>query len=165
MEDTCSCPKCQMENAYHNGVSFVCPDCDNEWSGNSNASFTGNFSNFKEQIKLKLPFFKLEHGKLYDCKVEHERGIENISIIPLACKKGANLQFIMTDARKLFKQNPNFVLEIIKMDYDYICNDGIRSSYPFDYEALTINCATQHDGTLVDYRNSIIFDFKKTDII
>lgn len=25
------CPYCNMENAYHNGVCFVCPDCDREF--------------------------------------------------------------------------------------------------------------------------------------
>jgi len=25
------CPNCGSENAYHNGVSYECPDCDNEW--------------------------------------------------------------------------------------------------------------------------------------
>ncbi len=35
----------------------------------------------------------------------------------------------------------------------------------FDYEALTINCATQNDGSIIDYNDSIFFDFKKTDEI
>ena len=25
------CTNCGSENAYHNGVSYECPDCDNEW--------------------------------------------------------------------------------------------------------------------------------------
>lgn len=25
------CPNCQSENAYFDGVKFVCPDCDYEW--------------------------------------------------------------------------------------------------------------------------------------
>jgi protein PhnA len=28
---TVECPKCGMENAYHDGVNYVCPDCDYEW--------------------------------------------------------------------------------------------------------------------------------------
>ncbi len=31
MEETCECPKCGMENAYFDGVSYYCPDCDHEW--------------------------------------------------------------------------------------------------------------------------------------
>lgn len=26
------CPECQQENAYFNGVSYCCPDCDYEWT-------------------------------------------------------------------------------------------------------------------------------------
>ena len=25
------CDACGSENAYHNGVCYVCPDCGNEW--------------------------------------------------------------------------------------------------------------------------------------
>ncbi|QZT37909.1 hypothetical protein K5X82_03170 [Halosquirtibacter xylanolyticus] len=25
------CPKCQGENAYHDGMGYVCPDCGHEW--------------------------------------------------------------------------------------------------------------------------------------
>ena len=25
------CPKCGFDNAYCNGVNYVCPDCDFEW--------------------------------------------------------------------------------------------------------------------------------------
>ena len=28
---TTECPNCGMENAYHDGVNYVCPDCDYEW--------------------------------------------------------------------------------------------------------------------------------------
>lgn len=71
----------------------------------------------------------------------------------------------MTDARRLFIQNPTFVQEIIKMDYDYIYNDGIREDYPEEYEALTIICTTRDDGTIIDNGDCIYFDFKKTDVL
>ena len=35
MEQMPSCPQCQGEYVYHDGVNFVCPDCANEWSGES----------------------------------------------------------------------------------------------------------------------------------
>jgi protein PhnA len=25
------CPKCHSESAYHDGVCYVCPDCEYEW--------------------------------------------------------------------------------------------------------------------------------------
>ena len=27
------CPKCNLENTYFDGTSYVCPDCFHEWSG------------------------------------------------------------------------------------------------------------------------------------
>ena len=27
------CPFCHLDNAYHNGVCYSCPDCDREWGG------------------------------------------------------------------------------------------------------------------------------------
>lgn len=27
------CPYCFSEDAYHDGVSYVCPDCDSRWQG------------------------------------------------------------------------------------------------------------------------------------
>lgn len=27
----CKNPNCQSENAYHDGVRYVCPDCGYEW--------------------------------------------------------------------------------------------------------------------------------------
>lgn len=25
------CPSCSRDNAYHNGLEYVCPDCGHEW--------------------------------------------------------------------------------------------------------------------------------------
>lgn len=30
------CPNCGLESAYHNGVCYVCPDCDYEWDDGLN---------------------------------------------------------------------------------------------------------------------------------
>lgn len=30
---TVECPNCGMENAYYDGVCYVCPDCDYTWGG------------------------------------------------------------------------------------------------------------------------------------
>lgn len=26
------CPQCESDQAYHNGVSYECPDCNHQWS-------------------------------------------------------------------------------------------------------------------------------------
>lgn len=156
-----------MENACFNGIIYYCPDCDYEWhKGNPTESETSQgISDYEKLAALDIPFFKLEHGKLYNCKVEHSRGIEDISIIPLAFEEGKNRQFVMVDARNLFKKNPDYVRDIIKMDFDYIMNDGIRSDYPSEYESCTILCVTQGDGTLLDFGDAVLFDFRITNEI
>ena len=162
-----TCPRCGMENAYFDGVVFICPDCDYEWAHDaimepfSNA--TEDDTKHSELAKLSTPFFKLEHGKLYECKVKHKKGIEDLSIIPLAFKPGENLQFILINARRLSKTNPQYVREIIQMDYDYIYNDGVKADYPDDYDAMISICATREDRTLLDIEGFEYFDFKITD--
>lgn len=156
-----------MENAYFDSSIYICPDCDYKWSHISVAPSIASQRkpDFKKLANLNEPFFKLEHGKLYDCKIEHDRDVENLSIIPLAFERERNRQFVMIDARNLFAKNPDHVYDIIKMDFDYIMNDGIRSDYPSDYEALTVLCATKGDGTIVDYDDVVYFDFRVTNEI
>ena len=163
------CPECKMGNSYFNNSMFLCPDCGCEWSDDEKKltifEYLNQYYEFNELMELNVPFFKLEHGKLYDCKVKHERGIEVASIIPLAFKNNKNIQFIMIEARKLFTANPQFVREIILMDYEYIYNDGIKADYPSDYGNLTTLCATQEDETLIGNFDIIYYDFIKTTII
>jgi hypothetical protein len=167
MENTVTCPKCNLDSAYFDGVIFICPDCNHEWEdmlankpGNISSTPMGK-TNFESLIKLKEPFFRLTHGKLYDCKLETDRGIETMSIMPLAFEEGRNRQFVMIDAIRLFTKNPDIVRQIIKMDFNYIWNDGILCDYPSEYEALTILCATNNDETLVDNIGAVFFDFRE----
>ena len=120
---------------------------------------------FKKLADLTIPFFKLKQGKLYDCKVNHEKGIEEIAIIPICFKKGKNVQFVIIDARRLLKENPDFVHEIIDMDFEYIYDDGILADYPSEYDALTILCATDDDGTFIDNMGMVLYDFVETNEI
>jgi len=154
-----------MDNAYFDGVMFVCPDCGYEWSNEriSSARIV-DFENeaYDRLIKFKKPFFKLKHGKLYDCTIESDHGIEDMSIIPLAFEETKNRQFVMIDARRLFNNNRSLVFEIIKMDFETIMNDGIQSEFPHDYESLTIVCTTQEDGTFLDYLKCVYSDFIET---
>lgn len=32
MTELPACPKCKMENTYHDGGMIICPDCGHEWS-------------------------------------------------------------------------------------------------------------------------------------
>ncbi|MHA4811522.1 hypothetical protein ACX0G9_25730 [Flavitalea flava] len=119
-------------------------------------------SSYLSLIQLDQPFFELIKGKLYDCQVEHQHGIDDASIIPLAFEKGKNRLYVMTDARRLLGINSTFVYKIINMDFDYMWQDGIHSDCTFDYSVLTIPCATHQDGTLIDFSELQYFDFVLT---
>ena len=108
---------------------------------------------------------ELKHGKLYDCSIDCNGKLEKSSIIPLAKDKKSERMFVMTDARNLYKQNPNYVKEIIQMTFEYIWNDGIRSDYPFEYEALTLICTPEQDGSLLSFSEDHILGFVETDVI
>lgn len=41
MSDIPPCPKCDSEYVYENGLLFVCPDCNHEWSREEVASDEG----------------------------------------------------------------------------------------------------------------------------
>ena len=38
MDDGLKCPRCNSENAYHDGSLWVCPDCAHEWNPEAVAS-------------------------------------------------------------------------------------------------------------------------------
>jgi hypothetical protein len=163
-----TCPNCEIENAYHDGVAYICPNCDYSWTERLSTKKTTIFDSdkydFEYLIKLDKPFFRLNPGKIYSCKVSHKEGIEDTFIIPLAFDVNRNRQFILTDAKRLFKLNSGHVKKIMKMDFNYIWNDGIMD-YPFDYNAMTIICTTQSDQSLLDGSGMIYFNFQETDLL
>jgi hypothetical protein len=117
-------------------------------------------SMYESSIKLKEPFFKLKHGVIYKCQIWTEGTYEDMHIIPLAFENGRNRQFVMIDAKRLYKEDPQFVKEIINMDFNYIWNDGLEREKPSDFTALTILCTTQRDGTMLDYSDSQFIGFE-----
>lgn len=171
MEDTFTCPRCDMGNAYFDGSMYVCPDCDYEWGSRKkpkeNNRYLGSphILEYEELRSYHAPFFKLEHGKLYDCKVKTPLGIEDTSIIPLAFENNRNRQFVMADARRLLKRCSWCVRDIIKMDFNFIMRDRLLDDYPPDYHINTVLCATTPDKTLWEYGTFEYFDFNLTDEI
>lgn len=174
MNLNCTCHFCDNENAYHNGVNYECPDCDSEWDE------TGNMLNdydeddegeaneeFESLCKLKTPFFTLNHGKLYQCKVDFynriddEMQTESVYIIPLAFEKNKNCFWVLNDAKTIADRYPEAIKDFIEMDYTTIWNDGIK--YYFEDSKimpLTSICTTTESGTLMDYMSEM-YDFEE----
>jgi hypothetical protein len=162
------CPKCGCDEIKYisplDPDSVRCDACDHHFSL---SEYHKKPTCDHEDVKIdtaEWPTF-LEHGKLYDCLVDCKGTIEQKSIIPLAKDPNSSRRFVMTDARRLFSENPGYVREIIEMDFEYIMNDGIREDYPFDYEALTVVCKPLEDGTFIEHGEGHFYGFVKTDII
>lgn len=169
------CNRCGDENAFFNGASYECPNCENEWgfidedSNRNNLEDEDDDESILEQFTrlsaLKKPFFKLKHGKLYNCKVQCEVfgrvEIENWTILPLAYAKNENNFFILLNPLEIQKQYPNAIKDFAKMDFNYIWNDGINS-YVDDSSLMPLKvvCSTCEDDTIVSY-NSLFFGFEE----
>lgn len=172
MEDTCTCPYCDNENAYFNGVNYECPDCDSEWDVNGNLLNSdydddqeeGNEA-FEELCNLNKPFFKLNHGKLYQCKVDFYNPVvdeiqtETITIMPLAFDNNKNRFWILSDAKKIYDKFPEAIKDFIQMDFKTIWNDGIDGYFDDAMVMpLALICTTTEHNTIIEY-NSEMHDF------
>jgi len=172
MKDTCTCIKCDNENAYFNGFNFVCPDCNYEWDLDGKNLFNEDDVEDENEVyntlkKLDKPFFKLKHGKLYTCMVEFMHGgmfvIEKASIMPLAFEKNKNCLHILLEGSKWQTNHPKAVQDFVEMDFISISNDGIGGYFEDALNSpLTCVCATSKDGLLLDY-NSTFFDFNEVE--
>ena len=162
-----TCPYCESENAFHNGVNYECPDCDTAYDESGRLSSDDEDNDyetndqFKEVSKLKEPFFKLKHGKLYECEVSYydenigELESETIYIIPLAFDANRNRFWVLLDAKNFIEKYPDAVKDFIEMDFNTIWNDGIDGYFDDGMiMPLTSICATTNEETIVDYNTT-----------
>jgi len=158
MDDTVTCPACDNENAYFDGVLYTCPDCDYEWPFDGLPIDQQSFDDddidkeaYKFLIKMPQPFFKLEHGQLYSCKVERENSSGVETIIPLAFEQGKNRLFVLWYAGHIPADYPDFLREVTSKDFRTIRSEGDKDGeYPASYKAQPIMCTTDKDGTLIN---------------
>lgn len=168
MEDTCPCLNCGCESAYFNGVTYECPECDFEWDVDGNDIFSTDIDDeedeaLNELMSLKESYFKLNHGKLYNCKIQTMKGdeeiIEDISIVPLAFEKDKNCQYVLLQDQNWYDEEPKAIADLAEMDFVTIWNDGIYRYFEGSFKRpLTILCATTAYGELVS-QSSIMYDF------
>jgi hypothetical protein len=68
---------------------------------------------------------ELKHGKAYDCTMDGNLGIEKSIIVPLAMDAKMKQQFIIIEADKLQKSNPDFLRRLIAMSFQEIVDEDI----------------------------------------
>ena len=160
MNDTTTCIKCAEENAYFNGVSFECPNCDYEWDEDQ-FEYIGSEEeeddydaeerkDFLDILNLKQPFFKLEQGKVYKCTVGYIPDLdyieESIKIIPLAFKPNSNTLFLITFQDELLKEFPDMLEDLNAMSFEQIKNGSVDMYFKDTMRpALLIAGTTDHD--------------------
>jgi hypothetical protein len=174
MNLNCTCHFCDNENAYHNGINYECPDCDSEWDENGNLlngydedDEEGTNEEFENLCQLEKPFFKLNHGKLYQCKVDFynimdsKMETETIFIIPLAFEENKNCFSVLLDAKTIVDNYPEAIEDFIAMDYDTLYDEGIED-YFHNAKVMTATgiFATTENRTLMGY-NSELYDFEE----
>lgn len=170
MNVECISSECGMENAYHNGVNYECPDCGAAWDENGyRLDIDEDDDDINEEFdslsKLAKPFFTLKHGQLYQCQIdfynviEKEMQTESAHIIPLAFKKDKNLFWILYDAKTMLDKYPDAIPDFIKMDFLNIWNDGIRHYFEDSMiMPLTSLCATTERNSIIDNMGEM-YDF------
>lgn len=54
MSDLPSCPKCNSQYAYEDGVMLICPECGHEWNPNDKNTAAGNENSVKDANGMVL---------------------------------------------------------------------------------------------------------------
>ncbi len=163
MSNNVTCPNCHIETAYFNSSEYECPDCGYVWYTDSlkSSSLFSNDENteYSSLIKQLAPYFKLDHGKHYNCTWILNSEIEEITIMPLAFEIGKNRQFILANSLDLLSKYPEDVRALIKMDFATIMNDG-TADMPEEFGYLTNSCTTNAHNELLGFNADIYRDFK-----
>jgi hypothetical protein len=68
---------------------------------------------------------ELQHGKAYDCTMDGNKGIEKTCIVPLATDAKTNQRYIIIEAKKLRKENPDFLRRLLAMSFQEIVDEDI----------------------------------------
>jgi len=68
---------------------------------------------------------ELLHGNAYDCTMDGDRGIEKTCMVPLAMDGKTNRRYIIIEAKKLKKENPDFFRRLLAMSYQEIVDEDL----------------------------------------
>jgi hypothetical protein len=160
MNDTSTCPSCQNENLYFNGLTYECPDCGYGLKNPKKDEFFVAENKYEQLSNLKESYFELEMGEIYESKVEHKRGIEDILFIPLAKENNRNRIFVLHDVKKLLVKHEETIKEILKMDFKELWEEDFFGDYHSDFMGMIGLVATDINMTLIDENNMMLYDFK-----
>jgi hypothetical protein len=156
-----SCPNCSNENAYFDGVQYVCPDCDFEWGNDSrNEDFQEDY--FEE--KYYHCFVNVKRKVKYSCSYGHISDIKNMIIVPLAKDLELYTQYILLNADFVEAKYPEHYQKIISMNLIEL-EDSIKDLKYNDISKFIQNTRTGPRNSFFEYLNSDVryYDLKKVE--
>ncbi|HXI72385.1 MAG TPA: DUF6697 family protein [Verrucomicrobiae bacterium] len=68
---------------------------------------------------------ELKHGQAYDCTMDGDSGIEKTCIVPLSADAKTKRRYIINDAQKLRKENPDLFRRLLAMSFNEIVDEDI----------------------------------------
>jgi len=108
---------------------------------------------------------ELQHGKLYDCKVDSEHGgKENENIIQLAIDATTNRRFVLFGARYIYQKDPEYVHKLIGLDYYFLFMEEYGDS---KWNTSIREMFLDQNGVMLqdESNDGCLYDFKETDVI
>lgn len=146
-----NCPNCSLENAYFNGTTNICPDCDYTWI---NDYFIKNKSS-DDYIEEKYynSFVKVDKGVKYSCNYGHFNDIKEMIIVPLAKDSELFTQYILLEADKIEKQFPDLFNKVISMNFSTL-ESNIKKDIFKEIKNNILYVRTGRLNTFLDYYDS-----------
>jgi hypothetical protein len=107
----------------------------------------------------------LKHGRVYDCTMDGNRGVEKTSIVPLATDAQTRQRFIIIDAQQLQKGNPDFFRRLIAMSFSEIVDEDLDGRAEALWSSFVWRFTIDEHGSLYfeDF-DLYLGDFVETDI-
>lgn len=146
-----NCPSCSYDNAYFDGVNYVCPDCDYTW-GDKHISQIDTADDYFEE-KYYNCFVKVEKGVKYSCSYGPYSDIKKMIIVPLAKDLELYTQYILLEADAVEKSFPELYQKVISMNLKTL-ESSINDSEFKDIKKLIIQACTGRSNSYIDISDS-----------
>lgn len=108
----------------------------------------------------------LQHGKLYDCKLDGDLGTAVESVVQLAIDATTNRRFFLLEGRQIYLANPKFVHKLIDLSFNDLDTTNIAEEYDSRWASAIYEFILDEDGMHQGNSNDIfLYDFIETDVI
>ena len=157
------CPNCKKEAYFFDGEKLKCPNCNQKQFEIALHLSEGN-QLFQDLAKLHKPFFYLNCGEIYNCRVEYNLRIESTSILPIVYDKHSNKLFFLFDAEKIYKKMPKKISELLLKTFSEILSQKINFELDAEIDYLIVLGTSEKDNSLIEFNGYQFKDFNHISI-